>query len=294
MPFEALASEHRPKIIIAGYSSYPWAVDWARFKAIAKSVGAYLLADIAHVAGLVAAGVYPTPVGHADIITFTTHKSLCGPRGACILTRDAALARKIDRAVFPGEQGGPHMHAVAGMAVAFKLARSEPSASTSSQVVQTARPLPTDWRARLPHPLRRHGHPPDEPGLPQRQRPGRHALSGDQAARILDLAGIVVNRNTIPGDKSAANPAGIRMGTPWITQRGFKEADMVPAGRYHRRPAAVRHSVCPGRAQEPVAARQGRFQYPGSGQAARASAGREGRHRLRAHALALPALCLYR
>jgi glycine hydroxymethyltransferase len=114
----AKAIEAKPKMIIAGYSSYPWAVDWSQFRAIADEVGAYLLADIAHVAGLVAAGVYPSPVGIADVITFTTHKSLCGPRGAAILTTRKALARKIDRAVFPGEQGGPHIHKMVGQALA--------------------------------------------------------------------------------------------------------------------------------------------------------------------------------
>jgi glycine hydroxymethyltransferase len=225
---QALASEHRPKIIIAGYSSYPWAVDWARFNAIAASVGAYLLADIAHVAGLVVAGAYPTPVGYADMITFTTHKSLCGPRGACIITRDSSLARKIDRGVFPGEQGGPHIHAVAGMAVAFKLARSETFRRYQQQVVANCVAFTDHLRERgfrIPfggtdtHLMNLDCHSVKGPdGTP---------LSGDQAARILDLAGIVVNRNTIPGDKSAANPAGIRMGSPWVTQRGFKEAEMV-------------------------------------------------------------------
>jgi glycine hydroxymethyltransferase len=225
---EALALEHHPKIIIAGYSSYPWAVDWARFKAIAKGVGAYLLADIAHVAGLVAAGVYPTPVGYADIITFTTHKSLCGPRGACIITQKADLSRKIDRGVFPGEQGGPHMHAVAGMAVAFKLAKTEQFREYQRQVLKNCaaftarleeRGLRIPFGGTNTHLMNLDCNSvKDTDGTP---------LSGDQAARILDLAGIVVNRNTIPGDKSAANPAGIRMGTPWITQRGFKETEML-------------------------------------------------------------------
>jgi glycine hydroxymethyltransferase len=125
-----IAQQFRPKLIIAGYSSYPWAVDWVRFKEIANTVGAILLADIAHVAGMVVAGAYPSPVGLADVVTFTTHKSLCGPRGACILTTDAKLAREIDRAVFPGEQGGPHVNSIAAMAVAFWLAG--PSNSTGS------------------------------------------------------------------------------------------------------------------------------------------------------------------
>jgi glycine hydroxymethyltransferase len=224
---EALALEHRPKIIIAGYSSYPWAVDWERFKAISKSAGAYLLADIAHVAGLVAAGVYPTPVGYADIITFTTHKSLCGPRGACILTHQAALARKIDRAVFPGEQGGPHMHAVAGMAVAFKIASTDQFREYQRQVVSNC----VAFTERLGERGLRIPYGGTDTHLMNLdcnsvKGPDGTPLSGDQAARILDLAGIVVNRNTIPGDSSAANPAGIRMGTPWITQRGFKESGM--------------------------------------------------------------------
>jgi glycine hydroxymethyltransferase len=224
----ALAAEHRPKIIIAGYSSYPWSVDWARFKAIAKSVGAYLMADIAHIAGLVVAGAHPSPVGFADVITFTTHKSMCGPRGACIITHDATLARKIDRGVFPGEQGGPHVHAMVGMAVAFKIARSDAFRQYQHQVVKNCVAFTDRLKERgfrIPyggtdtHLMNLDCHSVKGPdGTP---------LSGDQAARILDLAGIVVNRNTIPGDKSAANPAGIRMGTPWVTQRGFVEAHMV-------------------------------------------------------------------
>jgi glycine hydroxymethyltransferase len=117
---EKLAKENSPKIIIAGYSSYPWVPDYARFRAIADSVGAILLADISHIAGMTAAGVIPSPVGYAQVITFTTHKTLCGPRGACILTTDPALSKKLDRAVFPGEQGGPHVHVFAALAATFK------------------------------------------------------------------------------------------------------------------------------------------------------------------------------
>ena len=120
-----LAQKHKPKLIIAGYSSYPWSVDWTSFRQIADSVGAFLMAVIALVAGLVAAEQYPSPVGIADVVTFTTHKSMCGPRGASILTTDRMLARKIDRAVFPGEQGGPHLNTIAAIAVAFKIAHSE-------------------------------------------------------------------------------------------------------------------------------------------------------------------------
>jgi len=225
---EALAIEHKPKFIIAGYSSYPWTVDWARFRQIADLVGAYLFADIAHVAGLVVGGVFPSPIGYADIITFTTHKSLCGPRGACILTTDQNLARKIDRAVFPGEQGGPHVNVFAAIALTFKLAQTEQFRKLQEQTVKNCIAFTTR--------LKEHGF-----GIPYggtnthlmnldcrsiKNETGV-SLSGDQASRILDIAGIVVNRNTIPGDHSALDPSGIRMGTPWVTQRGFKEKELV-------------------------------------------------------------------
>ncbi|MBN1679783.1 MAG: serine hydroxymethyltransferase, partial [Anaerolineae bacterium] len=218
------ALEHRPKLIIAGFTSYPYAPDWAAFRAIADEVGAYLVADVSHVSGLVAAGIFPTPVGFADVISFTTHKTLTGPRGAVLMTTDPKLGRKLDRAVFPGEQGGPHVNAIAGMAVAFKLAATEQFRALQRQIVINAQ--------RLAEKLAEHGlHIPHggtdthlllvdcksvmgADGTP---------LSGDMAARILDLAGIVCNRNTIPGDTSAFRATGIRMGTPWITQRGFRE-----------------------------------------------------------------------
>ncbi len=228
---EALAREHKPKMIIAGYTSYPYMPDWARFRQIADSVGAYLMADIAHIAGMVAAGVVPSPIGHAHVVSFTTHKSLYGPRGATILTTDKKLARKIDTAVFPGEQGGPHMNAIAGMAVAFELARTPEFHQLQQQIVDNAAHLATELERlglRIPyggtdtHMLlvdcksvrADFGVSPDgKKGTP---------LMGDVAARILDIAGIVLNRNTIPGDRSAAVPSGIRIGTPWITQRGFR------------------------------------------------------------------------
>jgi glycine hydroxymethyltransferase len=225
-----LARTHQPKMIIAGYTSYPWMPDWARFRQIADAVGAYLMADISHIAGMVAAGVVPSPVGHAHVISFTTHKSLYGPRGACILTTDRSLAEKVDAAVFPGEQGGPHVNAMAGMAVAFKLARTPEFRQLQQQVVDNAQHLAAGLQQRGlrisyggtdTHMLlvdcksvrSNWGVSPDgKPGTP---------LMGDIAARILDLAGIVLNRNTIPGDRSAATPSGIRLGTHWVTQRGF-------------------------------------------------------------------------
>ena len=223
-----LAHEHKPKMIIAGYSSYPWRVDWSRFRDIADSVGAYLLADIAHVAGLVAAGVYPSPIGYADVITFTTHKSLCGPRGACILTTTPSLAKKVDRAVFPGEQGGPHVNVFAAMALAFKLAQSEQFRVLQTRIISNCVKFTdrlSDRGFRIPY----GGTDTHLMNLDCKsvRSPEGIPLSGDQAARILDLAGIVVNRNTIPGDKSAFNPSGIRMGTSWVTQRGLGEKEIL-------------------------------------------------------------------
>ena len=225
---EELARQHKPKFIIAGYSSYPWAVDWGKFRAIADDVGALLFADIAHVAGLVAAGVFPSPVGFADVITFTTHKSLCGPRGACILTTKADLARKIDRAVFPGEQGGPHVNIFAAIALTFKLAQTEQFRQLQRQVVENCTVLTqrlSERGLRIPF----GGTDTHLTNLDCKSVTGPDGtpLSGDQAARILDIAGIVVNRNTIPGDASAANPTGLRLGTPWVTQRGLGAAEMV-------------------------------------------------------------------
>jgi glycine hydroxymethyltransferase len=223
---ENLAKEHRPKIIIAGYSSYPWDVDWKRFKEIADLVGASLLADIAHIAGPIAAGVLPSPVGIADVITFTTHKSLCGPRGAVVITGSRVLANRVDRAVFPGEQGGPHMNTIAAQAVAFKLARSEQFRKLQAKVLANCAALNAAIEAaglRIPFGgTSTHLTNVDCSGI---VGPDGTTLSGDQAARILDAAGIVVNRNTIPGDKTAARPSGIRLGTVWITQRGFGEKE---------------------------------------------------------------------
>jgi len=224
---EELALKHKPRFIIAGYSSYPWAADWVRFRKIADEVGAYLFADIAHVAGMVVAGEYPSPVGYADVVTFTTHKSLCGPRGACILTFDEKLSRDVDRAVFPGEQGGPHVNSYAGMAVAFKMAKTEQFRKLQHQVVKNCKIL-TDQLRQRGFRIAYGGTNTHMMNLACNTVVGSDgtALSGDMASRILDIAGVVVNRNTIPGDENASDPSGIRMGTPWVTQRGFKETEM--------------------------------------------------------------------
>jgi glycine hydroxymethyltransferase len=220
----SLAREHKPKMIICGYSSYPWIPDWKKFRQIADAAGAFLLADISHIGGLVAAGVVPSPVGYAHVITSTTHKTLDGPRGAIILTTDPEIAKKIDRAVFPGEQGGPHVQIFAALALTFKLARTREFENLQKQTLINALAISErlkDRGFRIPfggtnsHML--------NVDVSTIKGPDGTSLSGDYAARILDMAGIVVNRNTIPGDQNALAPSGIRLGTPWITQRGFNQ-----------------------------------------------------------------------
>ncbi|MBN1178901.1 MAG: glycine cleavage system aminomethyltransferase GcvT [Anaerolineae bacterium] len=229
---EALALEHRPKIIIAGYTSYPRVPNWAKFRQIAERVGAYLLADISHVAGMTIAGAYPTPLEHAHVVTFTTHKTLCGPRGACILTTDPIIARRIDHAVFPGLQGGPHVNKFVATAVAFRLARTEQFRALQHQIVANARALARalqEQGLRIPH-----GGTDTHLLLVDCKTvtgPYGEPLLGDTAARVLDHVGIVCNRNTIPGDASPALASGIRLGTPWVTQRGFREAEMEELAR---------------------------------------------------------------
>jgi glycine hydroxymethyltransferase len=224
----ALAKEHKPKMIIAGYSSYPWIPDWKKFRQIADAAGAYLLADISHLGGLVVAGVVPSPIGYAHVITSTTHKTLDGPRGAIILTTDPALAKKIDRAVFPGEQGGPHVHIFAALALTFKIAKTKEFEKLQRQTLKNALAMSERFKERgfrIPY-GGTNSHMLNLDCTTVKGEDGT-ALSGDQAARILDLVGIVVNRNTIPGDKSAADPSGIRMGPSWVTQRGLKEAEII-------------------------------------------------------------------
>jgi glycine hydroxymethyltransferase len=220
----ALAKDHAPKMIICGYSSYPWIPDWKKFRQIADAAGAYLLADISHIGGLVAAGVVPSPVGYAHVITSTTHKTLDGPRGAVILTTDPEVAKKIDHAIFPGEQGGPHVHIFAALALTFKLARTKEFVKLQKQTLKNALVISERLKERgfrIPfggtnsHML--------NVDVSKIKGPDGTSLSGDYAARILDVVGIVVNRNTIPGDVNALSPSGIRLGTPWITQRGFDE-----------------------------------------------------------------------
>ncbi len=223
----ALALEYRPRVIVAGYTSYPWAPDWEKFREIADSVGALLMADIAHPAGMVIAGVYPSPVGVADVITFTTHKTICGPRGAVIITTDADKAKSIDQAVFPGEQGGPHVNKFAAMAVAFKIAQTDCFRHLQRRIKENAQYLAQalgDQGLRLAYGgTDTHLLMIDLKGV--KTTNGR-PLHGEIAVRVLDLVGIVANKNTIPGDEATALGTGVRLGTPWITQRGMGQAEM--------------------------------------------------------------------
>ncbi|MFQ6118165.1 MAG: serine hydroxymethyltransferase, partial [Candidatus Bipolaricaulia bacterium] len=227
-----LAKEHRPKLLIAGYTSYPWAPDWKRFREIADAVGAILLADIAHTAGMVIGGVYPNPVGIADVVTFTTHKTILGPRGACILTTDEGKAPQIDSAVFPGEQGGPHTNKFAAMAVAFGIAQTEAFREVQQRIVDNAKYL----AEALKNKGIRLAYGGTDTHIVMVDLKSLHPeLKGEPAARILDLAGIVVNRNTIPGDTRTALATGVRLGTPWVSQRGMGKAEMERiAGLIHR------------------------------------------------------------
>ncbi len=229
---EALALEARPKVLICGFTAYPLVIDWQRFREIADKCGAYLLADIAHISGLVAAGVHPSPIGIADVVSTTTHKSLCGPRGAMIMTHRPDLARKLDRSVFPGHQGGPHLNNIAALALALKLAQGEDFRRLQQRVIRNASRLAemlseNDIRV-VAGGTENHLILIDTKSI---RRDGHH-LTGDMAARILDVAGFVTNSNTIPGDRSAFSATGVRMGTVWISQLGFgdEQVDLLAQG----------------------------------------------------------------
>jgi glycine hydroxymethyltransferase len=216
-----VAREHRPKFIFAGITAYPRVVDWAAFREIADEVGAHLVADIAHISGLVAAGVHPTPVGIADVVTSTTHKTFRGPRGGMILCR-AELAQAIDRAVFPGLQGGPHNNTTAGIAVAAREAATPEFREYAQRVVDSARAL-GDELQRLGFRLVTGGT--DNHMLVVDLTP--RGVSGKQASKALDRAGIVCNFNSIPYDpRKPMDPSGIRIGTPSVCSRGLGAAHM--------------------------------------------------------------------
>jgi len=221
---EALAAEHKPKMIVAGFSAYSQVMDWARFRAIADKTGAYLMVDMAHVAGLVAAGVYPNPVPHADVVTSTTHKTLRGPRGGIILARaNEELEKKFNSAVFPGGQGGPLMHVIAAKAVSFKEAQSPEFVEYQKQVVKNAKAMAAAFIERginiVSGGTENHLMLVDLIGKP---------YTGKDADAALGEANITVNKNAVPNDpRSPFITSGLRVGTPAITTRGFGEAETV-------------------------------------------------------------------
>lgn len=220
---EKQAKEHKPKMIIGGFSAYSGVVDWAKMREIADSIGAYLFVDMAHVAGLVAAGVYPNPVPHAHVVTATTHKTLAGPRGGLILAKGGSeeLYKKLNSAVFPGGQGGPLMHVIAGKAVALKEAMEPEFKTYQQQVAKNAKAMVEVFLER--------GYKVVSGGT------DNHLflvdlvdknLTGKEADAALGRANITVNKNSVPNDpKSPFVTSGIRVGTPAITRRGFKEAE---------------------------------------------------------------------
>ena len=216
-----LARKVRPKLIIAGASAYPRIIDFQAFAEIASEVDAYFLADIAHISGLVAGGVHPSPLPHADVVTTTTHKTLRGPRGGMILCREG-LAKDIDRAVFPALQGGPHMNAVAAAAVAFKEAQSQSFQNYAAQIVKNSVALADSLQEQG---LRLVTGGTDNHLILVDLSP--KDIGGGAAARALETAGIVVNSNSIPFDtRKPLDPSGIRIGTAAITTRGMDENDM--------------------------------------------------------------------
>ncbi|MXX80418.1 MAG: serine hydroxymethyltransferase [Chloroflexi bacterium] len=216
-----LAREHRPKVIVVGATAYPRVFDFARAAEIAESVDAVLMVDMAHIAGLVAGGVHPSPVPYAPVVTTTTHKTLRGPRSALILTNDE-MARPIDRAIFPGTSGGPHMHTIAAKAVALKEAATPEFASYASQIVSNAQALAEGLQA--------NGWRVVAGGTDNHLLlldVGVKGLTGKAAESALDAAGITVNKNTIPYDtRRPTVTSGIRIGTPALTTRGMREDEM--------------------------------------------------------------------
>ncbi len=222
---ERLAVEHQPKMIVAGFSAYSQVLDWARFRAIADKVGAYLFVDMAHVAGLIAAGVYPSPLPHAHVVTSTTHKTLRGPRGGIIVAKDVGeeIEKKLQSIVFPGIQGGPLMHVIAAKAVAFKEALEPEFKSYQAQVVKNAKAMAKTFIERG-YKIVSGG---TENHLMLVDMIGKD-VTGKHAEEALGKAHITVNKNAVPNDpRKPFVTSGLRVGTPAITTRGYLEADTV-------------------------------------------------------------------
>lgn len=231
---EKLALKHKPKLIICGYTAYPRIIDWKRFASIAKKTGALLMADISHIAGLVAAGSHPSPAPYVHIITTTTHKTLRGPRGAMImvtrkgLRHDPDMGKKINKAIIPGLQGGPHLNSIAGIGVALKEAQTSRFKKYGQLIVKNAQVLAGE--------LKKHGFWLATDGTDNHLMVAdvrSFNIDGKQAAVALEKAGIVVNANTIPHDPNPPfRPSGIRLGTPGVSTRGMKKGQMIQIGNW--------------------------------------------------------------
>lgn len=226
---EKIALEVKPKLIIAGASAYPRKIDFARFREIADKVGAFLMVDMAHIAGLIAAGLHQNPCDYADIVTSTTHKTLRGPRGGIILTNNEELAKKIDKALFPGIQGGPLMHVIAAKAVAFGEDLKPEFVEYQKQVIKNANTLANELIKRGYHIVS--GGTDNHLLLVDVK--SKTGLTGKQAEFILHSVNITCNKNTIPNDQEKPFvTSGIRLGTPAVTTRGFKETEMVQVAEF--------------------------------------------------------------
>lgn len=226
---EKIAMEVKPKLIIAGASAYPRIIDFKKFREIADKVGAYLMVDMAHIAGLIAAGEHPSPIPYAHVVTTTTHKTLRGPRGGVIMTNDEEIAKKIDKAIFPGIQGGPLMHIIAAKAVAFKQALSPEFKEYQHQIVKNAKALAET--------LEKGGLRLVSGGTDNHMilidLKSSKGLTGAEVEKVLDKAGITVNKNGIPYDtEKPMVTSGIRIGTPAVTTRGMKEKEMEEIGNF--------------------------------------------------------------
>ncbi|HHT9129454.1 MAG TPA: serine hydroxymethyltransferase [Candidatus Brocadiaceae bacterium] len=218
----AIAIKTKPHIIIAGASAYPRIIDFQKFRKIADEVGAYFMADIAHIAGLIVGGVHPSPIPYADFVTTTTHKTLRGPRGGLILCK-SKYAKQIDSVIFPGIQGGPFMHCIAAKAVAFKEAMTEEFKQCQRQTVENAKAMAQEFVKRGYNLVS--GGTDNHLFLIDLRNKG---IPGKEAQILLEEVGIILNRNTIPFDERGANePSGIRIGTPTVTSRGMKEAEVI-------------------------------------------------------------------
>jgi len=226
---EKLALEHKPKIIISGTTAYPRILDFKKFYEISKKVGAYHVADIAHIAGLVIAGLHPSPFPYADVVTMTTHKTLRGPRGAVIFMRKE-LEEKINKSVFPGIQGGPHMHTIAGIAYAFGRALKKDFYNYQKQIIKNSKKLAEELIKRG---FQLYTGGTDNHLMIIDLKP--LGLDGKTAEALLERANIIANRNSLPSDTSPFNPSGIRLGTPAITSRGMKEKEMIKIAEFFER-----------------------------------------------------------